>query len=162
MYLDDEIDDLYRGPLGEFTAARNGLARTLTGAGAQRVRKLAKPTLIAWAVNQLYWRARPVYDRLLKSGAALRDAQLGALKGKRTDVRAAAETHRAALAAAVARAVEIAGAQGARPEAEPLARMLEAVSLAGTHPERPGRLTRPAAPAGLEALKGLLAPRRRR
>jgi hypothetical protein len=51
------------------------------------VKALKKPTLVPWAVNQVYWHARPVYDRLAKSGAALRSAQIAALErplGERT------------------------------------------------------------------------------
>jgi hypothetical protein len=84
------------------------------------------------------------------------------LKGKRTDVWGAAEAHREALGAAVERAVALAASQGARPGAEPLSRMLEAVSLAATHPETPGRLTKLVQPAGLEALKDLVTGGRAR
>ena len=59
--LETDIDQLYQLPLEEFTSARNTLART-AGADAAEVRKLAKPPLAAWAVNQLYWKRREVYD----------------------------------------------------------------------------------------------------
>ena len=53
----DEIDQLFALPLDEFTAARNELARRLKQDGdaeaAEGVRGLAKPTVAAWAVNQL-------------------------------------------------------------------------------------------------------------
>src|SRR5262249_10260221 len=55
---DDSVDQLYRGPLAEFTAARNALAKEHRGADASRIRKLAKPTVVAWAVNQVYWHSR--------------------------------------------------------------------------------------------------------
>ena len=80
--LDAKIDDLYRQPLGEFTGARNALAKTLTGDEAKRVKALAKPTVVPWAVNQVYWRARAAYDRLMKSGERLRKAQIAALEGR--------------------------------------------------------------------------------
>ena len=63
--LDAKIDDLYRAPLNDFTAARNALAKSLSGEEAKRVRGLAKPTLVPWAVNQVYWKARATYDRLM-------------------------------------------------------------------------------------------------
>ena len=44
---DQPIDDLYRGPLVEFTAARNALVKTLRGADASRIRKLVKPSVVA-------------------------------------------------------------------------------------------------------------------
>ena len=70
--VESSIDDLYKGLLSEFVPARTRLAKTLTGPEAQRVKALKKPTLVPWAVNQVYWHARPVYDRLARSGAALR------------------------------------------------------------------------------------------
>ena len=62
MSLEDRIDELYRLPLGDFTLSRNALVKTLTGGEAKRVRSLVKPTVVPWAVNQLFWRARPTYD----------------------------------------------------------------------------------------------------
>jgi hypothetical protein len=153
--IDTTIDDLYRLPLAEFTAARNALAKTLTGDEGKRVRALVKPTLVPWALNQLFWKARPTYERLLKSGDALRKAQIAALKGRGGDARRALEAHRKALADAVREATRLAEAEGCRPGADDLARMLEALSLAATHPERPGRLTKVVQPAGFEALAGV-------
>jgi len=162
--IDSRIDELYQLPLAEFTAARNALAKSLGGADGQRVRHLEKPTVVPWAVNQLYWQARKVYDRLLESGEALRSEQIAALKGRKSDVRAAAEAHRAAVAKAVAEATKLAEANNAHPGAEPLSRMLEAVSLAPKHPGKPGRLTDVVQPAGFEALLGVgaMAPPRAR
>ena len=79
--LDSQIDALYQKPLDEFTAARNALAKSTAGADAAQVRKLAKPTVVPWAVNQIYWHARPVFDRLRATGERLRAAQIAALKG---------------------------------------------------------------------------------
>ena len=155
MTLDTKIDDLYRLPPSEFTAARNALAKTLVGDEAKHVRALVKPTLVPWTINQLFWNARPTYERLLKSGHALRNAQIAALEGRGGDVRRASETHRKALADALREATRLAEAEGLRPGADDLARMLEAFSLAATHPERPGRLTELVQPAGFEALAGV-------
>jgi hypothetical protein len=153
--LDTQIDELYELPLGEFTAARNALAKTLTGADASRVKRLEKPTVVPWAINQLYWRDRSTWDRLMKSGAALRTAQIAALEGKKTDVRKAGDAHRKALADAVARATGLATERDAKPGAELLARMLEALSIAAAPLPHPGRLTDVVQPAGFEALTGV-------
>jgi hypothetical protein len=153
--LDSKIDDLYRQPLDAFTAARNALAKSLTGADAQRVRKLAKPAVVPWAVNQVYWRARATYDRLLKSGDRLRKAQIAALEGRSADVRDAGEAHRRAVADAVAQAERIAADAGSQPGVDALARTFEALSLASSPLESPGRLTQPLQPAGFEALAGV-------
>ena len=97
MSLDAKIDALYRQPLDDFIAERNALAKTLSGADAKRVRALAKPTVVPWAVNQVYWHARPIYDKAIKSGERLRAAQIASLEGRRgADVREAGETHRRA------------------------------------------------------------------
>jgi hypothetical protein len=110
---------------------------------------------VPWAINQLYWRHRPVYDRLLETGAALRAAQIASLEGKKADVRRAGEAHRKALADAVKRATDRGAAQGSHPAADALSRMLEALSLAAEPPERAGRFTNVVAPAGFEALTGV-------
>jgi hypothetical protein len=153
--LDSKIDDLYKGPLEEFIAARAALAKTLAGGDAKQVKSLRKPTVVPWAVNQVYWHARPVYDRLAASGEKLRDAQIAALKGKASDVRRATETHRKAMSDAVAEALRLASASGVRPGADELTRTLEAVSLARELPEIRGRLTKALRPAGFEALTGV-------
>jgi hypothetical protein len=153
--LEPKIDDLYKGPLSEFVAARTALAKTLTGDEAKRVKALQKPTVVPWAVNQLYWHGRPIYDRLLSSGEKLRTAQINALKGRSTDVRRASEAHRKAIAEAAAEAQRLASAAGARLNANDLTKTLEAVSLAGDLAEQPGRLTKALQPAGFEALAGV-------
>jgi len=150
--LESSIDELYQKPPGEFTAARNALAKTLSGADAARVRKLAKPAVVPFAVNLLYWHARATYDRLRKAGEKLRAAQIATLKGKPADVRGASEAHRKAIAEAASAAQKLAQAAAASPDPNVLAQTLEALSLAGDEPETPGRLTTALQPAGFEAL----------
>jgi hypothetical protein len=154
--LDAKIDDLYRQPLDAFVPARNALAKTVTGTDAARVRALAKPTVVPWAVNQVYWQARPTYDKLIKSGERLRNAQIASLEGRRgSDVRDAGEAHRRALADAVQAAERLATAAGAKPAADALMRTFETLSLASEPPEPAGRLTKPLQPSGFEALAGI-------
>jgi hypothetical protein len=153
--LDDKTDDLYRLPLADFTPARNALAKSIGGADAARVRALAKPPLVPWAVNQVYWRARSVYDRLMKSGERLRKAQVDTLEGRAADVRAAGDAHRRAIAEAVAEAGRLAAAAGSKPSPDALMRTFEALSVATEGSEPPGRLTQPLQPAGFEALAGV-------
>ena len=153
MSLDEKIDDLYQQPLDAFVTARNALAKTLTGDEAKRVRALVKPTIVPWAVNQVYWQARPTYDKLIKSGERLRGAQIASLEGRRgTDVREAGDAHRSALTDAVKAAERIAAAAGTNPPADALMRTFETLSLAS---EPPAPRTRTAAAAlsnGPEAL----------
>jgi hypothetical protein len=169
MNLDDQIDELYRLPLGDFTEARNRLAKSLADkAAAARVKALAKPTVVPWAVNQLFWKARPAYERLVKAGEALRDVQIAALGGRSPSghdkkaksggadsVQRAAAAHRTALTDAVRQATALAAAAGAHPDADELSRTLESLSLASSRPEHPGRLTTAVRPAGFEALAGV-------
>src|SRR6185369_41533 len=91
---DKKIDELYQQPLADFTGARNARAKTLSGADAQRVKALPKPTVVAWAANQVYWPARALYDAVMKSGERVRKAQIAALQGKAADIRAANDDHR--------------------------------------------------------------------
>ena len=62
---DHDVDALFRLPLTEFTSARNGLAAQLKKKGrtqdASDVKALGKPSVSAWAVNQMYWNHRDVY-----------------------------------------------------------------------------------------------------
>lgn len=155
MSLETDIDNLYRGPLSEFTSARNALARALSGDAARRVKALSKPTVVPWTVNQLYWHARAAYSKLMTAGEALREAQIAALGGKASKLSKAAEAHKAALAAAVREALRLAGQSGARPNADEVARTLETLSLAAERPSPPGRLTETVTPAGFEALAGM-------
>jgi hypothetical protein len=153
--VESSIDELYKGPIESFVAARTALARTLKGDEARQVKALQKPRVGAWAVNQLYWHARPLYDRVAKSGEKLRAAQIAALSGRRADLRAATEAHHRAIGDAVTEASRLAAAAGQHPGAEELIRTFEALSLARELAERPGRLTRPLQPAGFEALAGI-------
>jgi hypothetical protein len=146
---------LYRLPLDEFVSGRGRLAKSLAGAEAARVRKLPKPTVVPWAVNQVYWRARPVFDRLMKTGERLREAQVAALGGRHADVQAAGEAHRRAVADAVRQAEGFAAAGPSHADPGALMRTFEALSLAPEPPAVPGRLARPLAPPGLEALAGI-------
>lgn len=154
--VEQGIDDLYKGSLSDFIAGRTALARTLKGAAAQRVKAQQKPRVGAWAVNQVYWHARPVWDRVAKSGEKLRAEQIAALKGRRADLRGATEAHHKAIAAAITEGLRFGSANGVHPSTDELARTFEALSLAREWPEPPGRLTRPLEPAGFEALAGVV------
>jgi hypothetical protein len=159
---DHEIDRLYQLPLEEFTPARNELARRLRREGhpsdAADVNKLGKPTLPAWAANQLYWHARPKFDALIKAGERLRRAHEALLAGRRADVRAAGDAHRDALRAAVDATAALTDKAGQRLSdiaRDALSRTLEALSTSDTDAVTPGRLTQPLALPGFEALTGV-------
>jgi hypothetical protein len=100
---DDEIDRLYGLPLEEFIPARDALSKELRDAGrrgeATAIKKLPKPTVAAWAVNQAV-RSQPRAAReLWEAGDALAAAQEAVLSGKGSgaDLREAADRERGAL-----------------------------------------------------------------
>jgi hypothetical protein len=80
-----EIDDLYALPLAEFTPARNALVKRLRSEGeregAAEAGALRKPTVAAWAVNQLARRERKRIEALLGIGEELREAQRALVAG---------------------------------------------------------------------------------
>jgi hypothetical protein len=82
---DDPVAELYGLPLDEFVAGRDTLARELRGEGekerAADVAKLKKPSVAAWAVNQLARANRKQLDLLLDAGHRLRAGQEELLKG---------------------------------------------------------------------------------
>jgi hypothetical protein len=153
--LESKIDDLYRKPLNEFIPARSALASEHKGDDGRRIKALKKPTLVPWAVNQVYWHARPIFDRVQASGADLRRAQIAALEGRKADVQAAAAAHRKAIGSAVERAMALARASEMNPDRDAVARTFEALSIASEPPEPPGRLTQPLQPGGFELLAGV-------
>lgn len=161
-----EIDALYQRPLAEFTAARNELARALAKSGARdestRVKALVKPTVTPWAVNQVYWQARSIWDRLMQAGETLRTTQVAALERPGTTeaqvrqvrerVREATTAHREAINDAVHQAVRVASQSSTHLATDQVARMLESLSLAPQPPSPTGRFTEVIGPAGFEAL----------
>ncbi|KYF69318.1 hypothetical protein [Sorangium cellulosum] len=97
---EDEVDDLYKKPLGDFTRARDDLAKRLRQAGdkaaAARVKALRRPTAAAWTLNQLARRYPQRMEALLDAGERLREAQQGALApGGAQELREASQGHRA-------------------------------------------------------------------
>ena len=104
----DRIDALYREPSSNFIPARNALAAALKREGdaeaADRVKRLAKPSPGAWALNQVYWRERSLFDRMIKAGDALRTLQQRMLAGKAASPRDAMAERQAAVHDVVERA----------------------------------------------------------
>lgn len=105
-----EPNDLYGLPLDEFTGQRNALAKELRREGrrdeAAAVAKLRKPSVAAWAVNQLVRTQTRDVDALLKAGDSLQRAQaeLLARRGEPAALRRAVEDERAAVERLVAKA----------------------------------------------------------
>lgn len=151
--LEAGIDRLYQLPLGEFTAGRNTLSKQ-AGKRAAEIKALSKPPVAAWAVNQLYWQRRPVYDALIDAAQQLRRAHGAILGGKAADVRGAGKAHEERVSAALDVALEILNESGHAASdvmRQPLMTTLRALPAEDT----PGRLTRTLQPGGFESLAGL-------
>ena len=113
------IDHLYGLPLDEFTAARDELARRLRregdGDAGAEVKRLRKPSVAAWALNQVRRSNPGQTDKLIEAGRRLREGQerLLAGGGREPFQRAAADERR--LVGELAREAEGELAAAGRP-----------------------------------------------
>jgi len=164
--LEDDIDALFRLPLAEFTGERNTLAARLKKEGrrndADRVKLLAKPSVSAWTVNQLYWDHRQAFDQLMASGKRLRPAQKLRLAGKVASVRDSLDARREALIHLSDLAEELLRDAGSNPSLDTLRRVtttLEALSAHALHSDgpTPGRLTHDLDPPSFDSLASLMS-----
>ncbi|MBV9797130.1 MAG: hypothetical protein JO039_03705 [Solirubrobacterales bacterium] len=117
--MDDvEVDDLYGLPLEQFVSERTTLSRELRAQGrreeAGEVARLRKPSVAAWAVNQLVRTQGNAVRELFGAGDALRDAHEQAVSGRGDGaaLRTAAERERAAVDALVVAARGLLSADG--------------------------------------------------
>ena len=158
------MEALFKLPLGEFISARNALAARLKKDGrpqeANEVKALAKPSASAWVVNQLYWRHRESFDRLLATGERLRRAHAAQLTGDAA--RDSVNARREAMTELTRLAELILLRDGNHSATRDLMRRvtstLEALSSYASSPAAPiaGRLTDDLQPPGFEAVAGLL------
>jgi hypothetical protein len=162
--LEDNVDALFRLPLAEFIAARKTLAARLKQVGrgneADRVKALVKPSISAWAVNQLYWKHREAFDRLIATGQRFRKAQTSGLAGKVAEMRGALDARRDVLADLAHLAIALLSDAGHNPSSDTVRRItttLEAMSAYASFPDgpSPGRLTHDVDPPGFESLASL-------
>jgi hypothetical protein len=163
--LEDDVDALYRLPLAEFTAARNTLAGRMKQGGrgneADFVKALVKPSISAWAVNQLYWNHREAFDRLIASGERFHKAQRSRLGGKLADMRGTLDARREALTHLSDLATSLLRDAGHNPSLDTIRRItttLEAMSAYASRSDapRPGRLAHDVDPPGFESLASLI------
>lgn len=168
--LDRELDELYVLPLEEFTGARNDLARRLKRAhqaeAAAEVQGLRKPSVVAWAANQLARREPESMGVLLEAGHVLQSAQARALGGRAGAAEVAAAAH--AEREAVRRLLE-AGRDvlGDRATPQTLERLRQTLRSAAVEPQartllERGRLTEEVRTVGFGLLEAVQpAPVRR-
>jgi hypothetical protein len=163
--LERELERLYQLPPGEFTAARDELAKRLRASGrrdlADQVKQLRKPSAAVWLVNRLARERELDVQRLAKAGAELGKSQMKATAGKSSAsfLDARREEHRALERLGQA-AREIAAREGVGASAVDRAmQTLRAASLTDEGREllKRGRLTEELEPPGFEALAGVKA-----
>ena len=158
-----ELDGLFHGPLEEFTAARNELAKSLRsdgeGEAADWVKGLAKPSRAAWLVNQLAVRKSDEISELLDTGRQLRAAQEEMLAGAtdRDMLREAARREQKEIDGLLRTAEAIGREHGVG--AQVLTRVGETLQAASSDPEvaeaiEAGRLTKEQRAASI----GLVGP----
>ena len=177
--LEHELDRLYALEPGAFVPERERLVRELRDEGrreeAQEVKRLRKPTVPAWVINQLARQERREIDLLLDAGHRLREAQKGLLAGEdRRSLDEARQTERDALEK-LRRAAGRILAEGGRGSDVTLNRIMSSLAAAAVSSEgrellARGRLSEELDPAGFEALDPLAgkasapraSPRRRK
>jgi hypothetical protein len=167
--VDQAAAELYALPPEEFVKARNARARELKAEGkrdeADAVAKLRKPTLAAWAVNQLARERELDVRRLLKAGERLQGGD-----SDEADFAEARQEETALLRRLRSGARELLEAAGHKPSdsiLETVTSMLRsaAVDEEGRKRLAEGRVTQELEPGGFELFSALLesarpAPRR--
>jgi hypothetical protein len=160
-----DIDALFQLAPPEFVAARNALAARFKKAGrtdaANRVKALPKPSSSAWTVNQVFWRHRIEFDKLLATGERFRRAQASRMTGGGPDIRGLLNERREVLSEVSRLAAAILQKSGGSSPAGVMRRVtatLEAISAYGSLPGAPraGHLVEDVDPPGFEALAALV------
>src|SRR5688500_315639 len=147
----DAIAELYSLPLEEFVARRDELARALRDAGereqAAETKSLRKPSVAAWAVNQLVRREKAAVGELLDAGKRLRAAHEQLLSGGSADaLQRASEAERTALRSLTKSAEKVLADAGLSTTSGTLERVRETLHAAAVDEQvaelvRAGRVT---------------------
>ena len=154
---DPEVQELFREPPERFIAARDALARARKAAddpNAVPIKALRKPTVPAWALDQLAGRQPGAIEALLDAGAELRAAQQAAVASTKhaRRLRDATTARRAAVASLVDAAADALRAAGRSPDPhmEDVSASLEVASVneEAAHLLRTGTFERPMRDAG--------------
>ena len=164
MTLDEATDELYGADLDAFVAERTRLVRELKeggdGEAAATLAKLKKPTVAAWALNQLARQHRRDVDLLLDAGHRLRQAQEGVVGGAdRESFEQAQKTQRDALRRLAQQASQLLGGASAQVLAQ-ISETLRAAAISeeGRELLARGRFTVPLEPEGFDVFGSLPQP----
>jgi hypothetical protein len=136
-----DVDDLYGLPLDRFIPERAALVRALRKGGdreqAAGAAALRKPSVAAWAVNQLVRTQRREVDALFAAGDALRQAQADVLAGSADaqDLRSAADQERTAVDELVRTARGLLSSTGQELSASTLERVADTLHAAALDDE---------------------------
>ncbi len=153
MDVEAELDRLYAAPLEEFIKERDAIARAAKEAGdaesATRIKKLTKPSVAAWAINQLARRHRDEVDQLMSVqvdlGRADSPTELRSLSGRRREL----------VAKLTSLSKDILAEGGHGTSATTIEKISQGLLASGSDEERAslrrGRLTREPVGSGLEA-----------
>ena len=142
------VSALYQAPHESFVAERKRLAAELKTTGdlqaSARLLKLGRPSISAWAVNQLWWHARAAFDELFETAGQLRAGKLSA-----------GAAHRKVLAKLTVTAEQLlldAGHGAADATLRRVSMTLAGLAAVGNFdPELPGALSKDREPPGFEA-----------
>lgn len=163
--LASERDAIYGLPLDRFVEERDRRAKALRADDLREeaavLAKARKPTVPAWAVDQLARREPQQLDRLLRAGEDLRDAQRRAASGRGAgELRDATRTVRDVVSDLRRRADAILSDAGSSSAAhlEDVERTLFTAAVTPEHHDalRRGVLERPLEGAGFGGVEGLL------
>ena len=140
------LETLYRAPLAEFIGLRGRLATDLRKhgdrPGAARLMLRRRPSISAWAVNQLYWRAHDDFDRMRAAAERLRAGDLDATDGYRRAI--------AVLRRRAADVLQHAGHGAGDAVLGRVANTLAGIAATGFEPDGPGTLSVDRDPPGFD------------
>ncbi len=160
-----DVDDLYDAPLEQFVTRRGEVARELRKHGkrdeAAEIAALRKPSVAAWAVNQLVRTQSRSVAELFDAGDALQEAHQTATTGRgdADALRSAAQRERSAVDQLMEAARGLLTADGHELSATIIDRVADTLRAAALDDEarekvREGRLERELRHVGLGVLAG--------
>jgi hypothetical protein len=138
------VEDLYGLDLAEFTAARDALSKQLRAEGdtqaADTVKRLRRPPLAVWGINQVARSKPELMVEALAAGDALQAAMMKVLAGDRSQLASAQTTERHAVDAVVAAVAATLASAGHRLTDAAAQRVGATIRAGFAEPEVEGRL----------------------